>query len=373
MRVEDFDYDLPPALIAQHPAARRDESRLLVLRRDSGAIEHRRFRDIVEYLAPGDLLVLNDTKVIPARLVGQRATGGRIEVLLVAPEGEVWRAMLRGSGRVKLGEKLSFEGGALTCTFYGRLPDGQVHLAFPLGHDELMAALQRVGRAPLPPYIRRPPDADREADLARYQTVYAERPGAVAAPTAGLHFTPEVFAALEARGVRRAALTLHVGLGTFKPVIGERIEDHVMHAEWFELPAASAEAIKQTMGSGLHSLISCTPADGWGMPGVEVRKSKFKDLTPQTVAVGTSVTRVLEAVARQPQWGPATGTTDLFITPGFEFRVVNALITNFHLPRSTLLMLVAAFAGRERVLAAYEEAKRLGYRFYSYGDAMLIL
>ena len=346
LRVEDFDYDLPPELIAQHPLAERDESRLLVLRRDSGAIEHRRFRDVVEYLEPGDLLVLNDTRVIPARLVGRRPTGGRIEVLLVAPEGDVWRAMLKGSGRVKLGERLSLEGGALTCTFYGRLPDGQVHLAFPLGPDELMAALQRVGRAPLPPYIRRPPeaDADREADLTRYQTVYAERPGAVAAPTAGLHFTREVFAALDAKGIRRATLTLHVGLGTFKPVVAERIEDHAMHAEWFELPGEAAEAVADARAAGRR-----------------------------VVAVGTTATRVLETVARRPQWGAASGWTDLFITPGFEFRAVDVLVTNFHLPRSTLLMLVAAFAGRERVLAAYDEAQRLGYRFYSYGDAMLIV
>ncbi len=346
MRLEDFDYDLPPELIAQHPAAQRDESRLLVLCRDSGAIEHRRFRDLAEYLAPGDLLALNDTRVIPARLVGQRPTGGRIEALLIAPDGDVWRALLKGSARVKLGEKLSFEGGALTCTFYGRLPDGQVHLAFPLSHDELMAALARVGRAPLPPYIKRPPeaDADREADLARYQTVYAQRPGAVAAPTAGLHFTPEVFAALDAKGIRRTTLTLHVGLGTFKPVTAERIEDHAMHAEWFELPADAAQAVADARAAGRR-----------------------------VVAVGTTATRVLESAARRPQWAAASGWTGLFITPGFEFRVVNALITNFHLPRSTLLMLVAAFAGRERVLAAYEEAKRLGYRFYSFGDAMLIL
>ncbi len=346
MKLDDFDYDLPRELIAQHPASRRDESRLLVLRRDSGTIEHRRFRDIAEYLAPHDLLVLNDTKVIPARLVGQRATGGRIEVLLVAPEGDVWRAMLKGSARVKLGEKLSFEAGAMTCTFYGRLPDGQVHLAFAVGHGELMAALQRVGRAPLPPYIKRPPtdDPDVAADRERYQTVYAERPGAIAAPTAGLHFTPEVFAALDARGVRRTTITLHVGLGTFKPVTAERVEEHVMHAEWFELSAAATEAIAAARAAG-----------------------------GRVVAVGTTATRVLETAARLAHWGPATGTTDLFITPGFEFRVTGALVTNFHLPRSTLLMLVAAFAGRERVLAAYEEAKRLGYRFYSYGDAMLIL
>lgn len=346
MRVDDFDYDLPRELIAQRPLARRDESRLLVLRRESGAIEHHCFRDIAELLAPGDLLVLNDTRVIPARLIGRRPTGGRIEVLLIAPEGDMWRALLRGLARIKVGEKLSLEGGALACTLAARLPDGQVHVAFDLGRDDVMAALERVGRAPLPPYIRRPPrdDPDAAADRERYQTVYAARPGAVAAPTAGLHFTPEVFAALDARGVRRTTLTLHVGLGTFRPVTAERTEDHVMHAEWFELPEAAAQAVVEARAAGRR-----------------------------VVAVGTTSARVLETLARQPKWGAASGWTDLFITPGFEFRVTDALLTNFHLPRSTLLMLVAAFAGRERVLAAYEEAKRLRYRFYSYGDAMLIL
>jgi len=353
LRVEDFDYDLPRDLIAQHPLPKRDESRLLVLRRHSGETEHRVFREIADLLDPGDLLVLNDTRVIPARLIGRRPTGGRIEVLLISPvvggtspSREIWRAMLKGLARIKVGEKLSLEGGALTCTLHARLPDGQVHLAFPISHDEVLATLGRVGRAPLPPYIKRPPrgDPDRAADRERYQTVYAERPGAIAAPTAGLHFTPEVFAALDARGVRRTTLTLHVGLGTFKPVKVERVEDHVMHAEWFELPAAAAEAIAATRAAGRR-----------------------------VVAIGTTATRVLETVARQPRWGPASGTTGLFITPGFEFRATDALVTNFHLPRSTLLMLVAAFAGRERLLAAYAEATRLGYRFYSFGDAMLIL
>ena len=346
MRTDEFGYDLPRELIAQHPSARRDESRLLVLDRASGSIEHRRFPDVADYLAPGDLLVLNDTRVIPARLVGHRPTGGRVEVLLIAPEGETWRAMLKCRGHPRPGECLSLEGGALTCVLRGRLPDGQAQLDFALGPQELMAALERVGRAPLPPYIKRPPEEDpeREADRERYQTVYAARRGAIAAPTAGLHFTPEVFARLDARGIGRATLTLHVGLGTFKPVTAERIEDHVMHAESFELPAQAAQAIAATRSAGRR-----------------------------VAAVGTTATRVLETVARQPEWGPASGWTDLFITPGFEFRLTDALLTNFHLPRSTLLMLVAAFAGRERVLAAYEEAKRLRYRFYSYGDAMLIL
>ena len=346
MRVEDFDYDLPRDLIAQHPAERRDESRLLVLHRGSGGIEHRRFRDVVDYLEPGDLLVLNDTRVIPARLVGRRTSGGRVELLLIQPEGDAWHAMLKCRGHLQPGEELSLEGGALACTYRGRSADGRALLAFGLGPEELAAALERAGRAPLPPYIKRPPDEDphRAADLERYQTVYARRPGAIAAPTAGLHFTPEVLDRLKAKGVARAMVTLHVGLGTFKPVTAERVEDHVMHAEHFELSEAAARAIVAARASG-----------------------------GRIVAVGTTAARVLETVARLPRVGPASGWTDLFITPGFEFRLTDALITNFHLPRSTLLMLVAAFAGREAVLAAYEEAKSQGYRFYSYGDAMLIL
>ncbi len=347
MRTDDFEYHLPKELIAQHPPPQRDASRLLVLRRDSGAIDHRRFPDVVEYLDPRDLLVLNDTKVIPARLVGHRSTGGRVELLLIAPaEGTAWRAMLKCRGRLVNGEELDIEDGALRGVYQGRTDAGEALVAFGLEAEALLAALERVGRAPLPPYIKRPKDRDpdREADLARYQTVYAAQPGAIAAPTAGLHFTAEVFAALEAKGVRRTTVTLHVGLGTFKPVTAERVEDHAMHAEWFALSTEAASAIAATRAAG-----------------------------GRVVAVGTTSTRVLESAARAETWGPTSGWTDLFITPGFAFRLTDALITNFHLPRSTLLMLVSAFAGRERILAAYEEAKRRHYRFYSYGDAMLIL
>ena len=408
MLLTDFDYDLPPELIAQHPAARRDEARLLVLDRASGALAHRQFRDLADYLEPGDLLVLNDTQVIPARLLGHRATGGKVELLLIQEAGgtggandecrmtndesmpndkcrmpesgrieasalgldssfvirhssfpaplaprpsSVFRAMLRCRGHLQPGEELSLEGGALTCVYRGREADGRAVVEFPLGQSEVLAALDRVGRAPLPPYIKRAADSDRAADRERYQTVYARRPGAIAAPTAGLHFTPEFLACLDAQGVRRTTVTLHVGPGTFKPVRAERIEDHAMDAEHFQLSREAAEAIASTRAAGRR-----------------------------IVAVGTTATRVLETVARLPwaatqgrPYGPAGGWTDLFIYPGFEFRLVDRLVTNFHLPRSTLLMLVAAFAGRERVLAAYEEAKRLAYRFYSYGDAMLML
>jgi len=342
-----FNYDLPRSFIAQHPAERRDESRLLVLRRDAEDLEHRRFRDIVDYLHAGDLLVLNDTKVIPARLIGHRATGGRVEALLIAPEGDAWRAMLKCRGHLRPDEEVTLEDGALTCRYRGRAPNGQALLAFDLPEHDLLAALERTGRAPLPPYIKRPRDhdPDRETDLRRYQTIYAEQPGAIAAPTAGLHFTPEVFAQLHDKGVRQTTVTLHVGLGTFKPVTVDDVADHVMHAEYYALPEAAAQAIAAARAEG-----------------------------GRIVPVGTTATRVLETIARQsPDSSPASGWTDLFITPGFAFQLTDALITNFHLPRSTLLMLVSALAGRERILAAYEEAKRLGYRFYSYGDAMLIL
>jgi len=346
LKVADFDYDLPRELIAQHPLPQRDLSRMMVLHRASRRIEHRRFRDLPEYLEPGDLLVLNDTRVIPARLVGTRDTGGRVEILLIRPEEEAWRAMLRSRGRLRPGEPLSLEGGALICQFLERLPDGEALVAFDMPSEELLARLEEVGRAPLPPYIKRPRDHDPDAlaDKERYQTVYARRPGAVAAPTAGLHFTERLLAALEARGIRRTTVTLHVGPGTFKPVRTERVEDHQMHSERFELPEAAARAVE------------------------EARRADRR-----VVAVGTTSTRVLEAVGRAGELSPRAGWTDLFIYPGFEFRLTDALVTNFHLPRSTLLMLVAAFAGREFILEAYEEAKRLRYRFYSYGDAMLIL
>ena len=354
MLTDEFDYELPRELIAQHPRASRDESRLLVLDRATDAIEHRFFRDVADYLEPGDLLVLNDTKVVPARLVGHRATGGRVEILLIAPRpeqvgaggGSVWRAMVKCRGHLQAGEAIAVEGGALACTYCERTEGGDALVEFDRDEAALREALEQVGRAPLPPYIKRPPedDPDREADRTRYQTIYARRPGAIAAPTAGLHFTSHVFDSLRAKGVGTATVTLHVGLGTFRPVKAERVEDHEMHAEWFELPLEAAQAVEAARAAGRR-----------------------------VVPVGTTATRVLEAAARSAPWGPASGWTDLFITPGFEFRLTDALITNFHLPRSTLLMLVASLAGRERILAAYEEAKRLGYRFYSYGDAMLIL
>lgn len=350
MRTDAFDYDLPREFIAQHPAARRDDARLLVLDRAGGTTAHRRFRDIAEYLEPGDLLVLNDTRVVPARLIGHRETGGWVELLLIAPlhagRRQVWRALVKCRGHLRAGESLTIEGGAMSCTVRDRPKGGEVELEFDRDASEVLAALDQVGRAPLPPYIKRPrgDDPDRSADRERYQTVYASQPGAIAAPTAGLHFTAELLEQLAARGVRHAAVTLHVGLGTFRPVTAERIAEHVMHAEYYELSEEAATALRTAREAGGH-----------------------------VVAVGTTATRVLEAAGRGQGLVSASGWTDLFITPGFEFRAVDRLLTNFHLPRSTLLMLVAAFAGLEPVLAAYEEAKQRGYRFYSYGDAMLIL
>ncbi len=381
MRTDAFDYDLPREFIAQHPAARRDDARLLVLDRAGGTTAHRRFRDIGEYLGPGDLLVLNDTRVVPARLIGHRETGGWVELLLIAPlapraarpqaatsgraamdlagscrvcdakarpagRRQVWRALVKCRGHLRAGESLAIEGGAMSCTVRDRPKGGEVELEFDRDASEVLAALDQVGRAPLPPYIKRPrgDDPDRSADRERYQTVYASQPGAIAAPTAGLHFTAELLEQLAARGVRHATVTLHVGLGTFRPVTAERIAEHVMHAEYYELSEEAATALRTAREAGGH-----------------------------VVAVGTTATRVLEAAGKGQGLVSASGWTDLFITPGFEFRAVDRLLTNFHLPRSTLLMLVAAFAGLEPVLAAYEEAKQRGYRFYSYGDAMLIL
>ena len=338
MRLSDFDYQLPPERIAQHPADRRDASRLLELDRRSGAITHRRFPEILELLAPGDVLVVNDTRVIPARLIGRRATGGRVELLLLEPiEGARWRALGKPGRALRPGAAAEFGDGRLVARVVGREAEGV--RVVELEHEgELLPLLDEIGLPPLPPYI------DREArpeDRAHYQTVYARRPGAVAAPTAGLHFTPELLAAIRARGVGVGEVTLHVGLGTFLPVRAERIEEHVMHAEHYEVSTELAELVNGRSG--------------------------------KLVAVGTTVTRTLETVAdERGVIARGSGRTELFIYPGYRFRAVEAMLTNFHLPRSTLIMMVSAFAGRERILHAYREALAAGYRFYSYGDAMFI-
>ena len=356
MKLTDFDYELPSERVAQRPAERRDDARLLVHDVGADATEHRRVSDLVECLRPGDLLVVNDTRVLSARIYGRRKSGGAVELLFLEPvsdDGRRWSARANPARRLKPDETIEVEGG-LTARMVERAGhDWLVELADPrepgLGVVEL---LQRHGRMPLPPYIERGDRARRRTrepedplDRERYQTVYAERMGAVAAPTAGLHFTPELLARLEELGVQRATVTLHVGLGTFEPVHEDRVEDHRLHAERFDLPAATVAAVRATRTAG-----------------------------GRVVAVGTTSVRVLESCAdERGELAPASGETRLFLLPGSELRVVDVLMTNFHLPRSTLLMLVSAFAGRERVLRLYREAIAEGYRFYSYGDAMLLI
>jgi S-adenosylmethionine:tRNA ribosyltransferase-isomerase len=347
VKAADFDYDLPSDRIAQRPATIRDHARLLTLDRETGAVAHRRFHEMDAVLRRGDLLVLNDTRVIPARLVGRKATGGRVELLLIEPletgvRHALWRCLVKASRKPAGGTRVDL-GGGLRAEVVGREEDEWV-VRLECDEGAIEGRLERVGQAPLPPYIRRHEEGPDRADRERYQTVYAERPGAVAAPTAGLHFTEELLGRLEAAGVERTTITLHIGPGTFRPVKVERIEDHRMHEERFELPDSAAEAVEATRRRG-----------------------------GRVVAVGTTVVRTVEACAAgEGRVAPGRGRSALFIYPGFRFGVIDAMITNFHLPRSTLLMLVAAFAGRERVLAAYRQAVASGYRFYSYGDAMFI-
>jgi S-adenosylmethionine:tRNA ribosyltransferase-isomerase len=345
MKVSLFDYELDPSFIAQTPAEPRDASRLLVFDRASGRIAHRRFRDLPEYLRAGDLLVVNDTRVIPARVFGLRRTRGKVEALFLeeTPEG-AWLALLGAKGHILPGERLTLAGGQIEVEVVDKDAEGVFTLKV-IRPGDLVSALERVGRVPVPPYIERDA-ADAaldELDRARYQTVYAERSGAVAAPTAGLHFTPELLAGLRAIGVEIARVTLHVGLGTFRPVKVGEVEEHKMHRERYEVTAAAASAINAASAAGRR-----------------------------IVAVGTTTARVLESLPAGDV-APAKGWTDIFIYAPYRFKRVDAMITNFHLPKSTLLMMVSAFAGRESILAAYGEAKREGYRFYSYGDAMLIL
>jgi S-adenosylmethionine:tRNA ribosyltransferase-isomerase len=334
---EDFDYHLPDAAIAQRPGE-RGRSRLLVLDAE-GAERHRTVADLPAILRPGDLLVVNDTRVIPARLFGRRRPGGgRVELLLAEKRGaREWDALVKPGRRTRPGTVIDFDGG-LTAEVGEAGADGRRRVRFSA---EVEPHLERFGHVPLPPYVKRPDD---RADRDDYQTVFARHPGAIAAPTAGLHFTPELLAELAERGVDRTEVTLHVGLGTFKPVTATLVHEHRMDAERYTVPAAAAAAIAETRRRG-----------------------------GRVVAVGTTVVRTLESAAETDGTvRTGGGSTELFITPGYRFRVVDVLLTNFHLPRSTLLMLVSAFAGRERVLAAYRQAVEHGYRFYSYGDAMLV-
>jgi S-adenosylmethionine:tRNA ribosyltransferase-isomerase len=347
--LSDFDYELPPERVAQYPADRRDASRLMVLDRMGGGIEHRRFDELPRLLNPEDLLVLNDTRVLPAKLVGHKASGGRVEFLLVERQGargvtERWHCMLKAARRLRPGTVIGLDRGVRAVILE---PAGDYWLVRFEGRPgaSLLEQLEAIGSMPLPPYIKRVPNRSAgDDDRERYQTVFARRPGAVAAPTAGLHFTDALLRRLEQAGVGVAFITLHVGPGTFLPVRSQRIEDHVMHEEAFEVPAATDAAVARTRERG-----------------------------GRVVAIGTTVVRVLESRAtEQRRIRPGQGRCGLYIYPGFRFRIVDALLTNFHLPRSTLLMLVAAFGGREHVLAAYAAAIENGYRFYSYGDAMLV-
>ena len=366
MDVSDFDFDLPDELIAQDPPAERGGSRLLVLSRESGQVEDARFADIGRYLRPGDLLIVNNTRVFPARLLGRRdPSGGEVECLLIeklptsnaqlpTPEGhedgtegrsEEWRALVHPGQKLKPGARVVFEGSGATLHgevrarhFHGRRT---VRLWTEDG-SPIQEAIDRLGHIPLPPYIRRD---DRPSDRERYQTVFARERGSVAAPTAGLHFTSALLGDLQSRGVAVAEITLHVGYGTFKPVRTDRVEEHVVDPEAVTVGAETADALTAALREGRR-----------------------------VIAVGTTTTRALESLEIDDgRVLPVSGATGLFITPGHRFRIVSGLVTNFHLPRSSLLVLVAAFAGREQVLAAYRHAVAANYRFYSYGDAMLIV
>jgi len=385
MKTSDFDYALPPELIAQQPLAQRDAARMLMLDRAHGTMEHRSFADLPDCLRAGDLVVLNDTRVIPARLLGRKPSGGQIEVLLVEELSPLrWLALAKPAKRLREGMEIVFErepesergacgslaenglgspfyeGGAsdvertsksvptsgesrpLVAVIESKRDAGEVVVRFS-GTENLLADLDRLGHTPLPPYIRG--GEDQPEDRERYQTVFAERAGAIAAPTAGLHFTPRTFAGLGDRGVLVRRLTLHVGLGTFKPVTVEEIERHTMHVERFDIPLGTAQAVTSAKREGRR-----------------------------VVCVGTTTLRALESVADAGgQVRAGTGQTDIFIRPPYQFRVADAMLTNFHLPRSTLLMLVCAFASRDLILRAYEEAVQQRYRFYSYGDCMLIV
>lgn len=340
MLTRELDYTLPERLIAQQPAPQRDGSRLLVVDRQTGKFTESVFRDVAAYLEPGDCLALNDTRVIRARLHARKSTGGRVEIFLLRERsaGE-WEALVRPSARVKPGSTIQV-GEDINAEVGETVRDGARIVRF--SRSDVLSLLESTGEIPLPPYIRR--ESGEPSDADRYQTVFASRPGAVAAPTAGLHFTPEVFSRLDQRGICRAFLTLHVGYGTFKPIQAERVEAHQVDPEAFDFPAGSARVLNETRAAGRR-----------------------------VVAVGTTAVRVLETQYRDGAYRGGRGETRLCIFPPHTFRAVDALITNFHLPRSSLLALVCAFAGRDLTMAAYRHAVDQDFRFYSYGDAMLIV
>lgn len=339
MKTSDFDYQLPEELIAQEPVEPRDSSRLMVVRRDTGEIEHRVFRELPQILNPGDLLVMNDSRVIPGRLFGRRSGGGKAEVLLLRELGEgVWECLVRPGKKLKPGAQLVFGEGELRAEVLERTGAGGRVLRF---HSEMPFSelLERLGKISLPPYIKK-----ELQDPERYQTVYSRVKGSAAAPTAGLHFTSQLLERLQQEGIGIAFITLHVGVDTFRPVHSENVEEHVMHAEAYSVPEETVQRIRLTKRSG-----------------------------GRVIAVGTTVVRSLESAALSGELVPSSGWTRLFIYPGFSFRVIDGLITNFHLPKSTLLMLVCAFGGYELVMSAYRVAVESRYRFFSFGDAMILL
>ncbi len=342
MGLEEFDYYLPRSLIAQYPLPQRGESRLMVLDRHQGTIQHHSFKDLIEFLRPGDLLVMNNTRVLPARLLGKKESGGKIELLLVPSwngSGHQWEAIVKNLGKIKGKVQIQFG-----PSLFGELSDvrnGRGKITFPDGQS-IEEILKERGRIPLPPYIKR---KDEPLDRERYQTVFAERDGSIAAPTAGLHFTQQLINALKDRGIEIVYLTLHIGPGTFTPVKTNDIAQHQMDPEWVDIPEKTANKVAETKKAG-----------------------------KRVIAIGTTATRALEAFATsEGHVQPGRKQVSLYIFPPYQFKVVDGLVTNFHLPKSTLILLVSAFAGKEFILSAYREAIKEGYRFYSYGDAMLIL
>jgi S-adenosylmethionine:tRNA ribosyltransferase-isomerase len=349
MKTEQLDYDLPPELIAQQPCGVRSESRLLKMDRNSGNLTDSRFSDLGKFLIEGDCLVLNDTKVLPARFYGRRKSGGKLEGLFLnETETGVWEVMLKGAGKIKDYEKIEIcdrqENESFEAAIVERKGEGRYLLKIQsnLNCQEL---LERIGFPPLPPYIKRGRDIEQaEVDRQRYQTVYAKIPGAVAAPTAGLHFTENLIGELKEKGIKFAYITLHTGAGTFKPITAQTLEEHIIHKEWFTIDEKNAQIINDSKKSGCR-----------------------------IIAVGTTSVRALETIAVDKYIKPFSGTTELFIKPGYQFKIIDGIVTNFHLPRSSLLALVAAFAGLQNILNAYKHAIEQRYRFYSYGDAMLIV
>lgn len=340
MKVSDFDFDLPEELIAQHPLEKRDSSRLMVLDKNTGEIEHKSFHDVIEYLNEGDTLVLNNTRVMPARLIGEKeGTGGKIEFLLLKRiEGDRWECLAKPGKRAKVGQKFTFGEGKLICTVVDIVEEGNRIIEFSY-EGIFEQVLDELGEMPLPPYI-----TEKLEDKERYQTVYSKEKGSAAAPTAGLHFTEELLKEIKAKGVNIAYLTLHVGLGTFRPVKVEDINEHIMHSEYYHLDNENADLINETKKRG-----------------------------NKVIAVGTTSTRNLETIGDDNGFvREQSGWTDIFIYPGYKYKVIDELITNFHLPESTLIMLVSALAGKEHVMNAYNEAVKEKYRFFSFGDSMLI-